>query len=163
MNQWQLNGQTLGSGDPDFRVFIRLSMVARATSTIVVKATRYMTSAVNPSATSDVPLSGVLAMASSVTARARPSVDIIKSNAVYVASAITAKASSACLFVARRYMTAFATPSASSIAYQWVGQRLVANVTAHAATYATIFETGFNAPSERTMQIATDNRSMKVT
>lgn len=162
MNQWQLNGQLLGEGVSDPRVFLSLSTTATATSSTDLIARRFMVAEVTGAALTTFRLDGVFRMSGTAVVRATSTIESGKYYAKYLFSAVTAQASGVASVDAYRMLSAVITGAASYVATLWRGIVASSSVTARAIGQSNIFETGSAAPTERTMRIPADDRKMKV-
>lgn len=162
MNTHAINGQAIGNGGTDTRVFLILSTLARATSSAAIYAVRYMSAAVTPRATIAARLDGVFQMAGFALGRATGVITTTAYYAKYLSASVIAQASQVSLIFKQAFLDATAIVGASQVSTLYRMQNLGATVTVTATTSGDIGQLGFPADEERQMILSSEDRKMKV-
>lgn len=162
MNSYPLNATVIGNGTADSRVFLFFSTAATATSSMVLKAYRYLTGNVTAVATSVFGLKGRIQLSGSTTGRASGVITFGTYTAGYLFGSALGSAASTINLVAKRPLTMAAMPTATTTCYLTQGRALTGATTGRVTTSMNLTEAATAAVDERVMRMASDNRKMQV-
>jgi len=164
MNQWALNGQNLGNGVADPRTFMSMLGQAVTSSVAVIYARRYMVSATSALTSAAIRIDGIFQIRGAVTALTSSVITTGTYYAKYLNASVSVATSSSGFVYGLQYMVASVAAVTASVVIFWRGVTLSSSTLATTSSASfNIGETGFNAPSERTMIVPYEDRTMRGT